>query len=370
MVAGELSGDQIGAKIIRILKKKYPNITIEGVAGPKMQAEGCVNLYPMEALSIIGIFEVIKRFFKIYKIYRGILKYIKKNKPDLYIGIDSPDFNFRIEKKIKKMKIKVIHCVSPSVWAWRPGRVKKIKKFIDTLFVLFPFEKKFYDNHLRAIFIGHHLANSIFNKNQTLKARTLFNIKKEDLVIALLPGSRKNELIRILPIFLSTIKILKEKKYIFSTFIPIASSGLYKLLKPYYKLLNQLDVRVIDKKAQLILQACDYALIASGTATLEAMLYKKPMVVGYKLSTLTSMIVRRMLLIKHFSLPNIIAEKSLVPEHIQENFTAESCAKSIEIYINNPNIVKDIKSEFGKINQSLVENSDIKILKEIMRLLN
>lgn len=370
IVAGELSGDQLGEGVVRILKKKYPNIKIEGIAGPKMIKKGCRTLYPMESLSVMGFIEIIKQMHIILKISLLLLYYIKKQTPDIYIGIDLPDFNLNIENILKKRNIKTIHYVSPSIWAWRESRIIKIKKATNIVFSLLPFEVLFYKkyNHT-AIFIGHPLAKKIPIKENTYYARKIINIKTKKIIIAILPGSRKQEIKRILPIFLYSLMVIKEKKYYFNGVIAVSSKNIIPQIKKHKKIIKDLNIKIVKRNTHNILQASDYALIASGTASLEAMLCKKPMIVGYKMSKTTAYIAKKLIKTKFISLPNIISKERIVPEYVQNDLTVKNCVKTLEFFFKNPIYIKNIKKKFTTIHKRLLENTNQKILKEIEKLL-
>ncbi len=371
LVAGELSGDQLGAGVVRLLRQHYPNAIIEGIGGTQMLGAGLNGLYPIETLSVMGIIEVIKHLPSILKVRRGILQHCKKNPPDIYIGIDAPDFNLPIEAKLKVLGVKTAHYVSPSVWAWRENRIKKIKKATDIVFAILPFEETFYQKHQhKAIFVGHPLANKILLTEDTQSARTYLDITSEHKIIALLPGSRIQELIRILPIFLETLSKIKQKGYQFNALLPVAKKSLYTELDRYKEQFDVLNIRLLDGQAHHVLQACDFSLVASGTATLETMLYKKPMVIGYKVSNITATIVKHMLKTPFFGLPNILANEEVVPEFIQQNFTSENCAGALQRYFDDEHKINTIKQRFTELHKLLIQDADSKVTIEIIKLLN
>ena len=371
LVAGELSGDLLGEGVVRLLKARYPNAIIEGIAGAKMAAAGCKSLYPMDTLSVMGLAEVLKHLPQILKLRKKLLTYLKQNKPDIYIGIDAPDFNLGIEKKLKSQGVKTAHYVSPSVWAWREGRIKKIKKATDVVFAILPFEVGFYQKHQhKAVFVGHPLANKIPLEEQREEVRQLLGVSCEDKLVALLPGSRVQEVERNLPVFLKALEILRKSGKAFNTILPVAKPALKPILDQCIRQLDQLNITLTDGRSHQVLKACDFALVASGTATLETMLYKKPMVVGYRVSAFTAMIVKRLLKIKYVSLPNIIAGDAVIPEHIQENFTPENCAKSLSVYFDDAQEVAKLKSKFIMMHRDLQQNTDQQVVEEITKLLN
>lgn len=374
VVAGELSGDQLGEGLVRLLRQQYPDAIIEGVAGPRMIKAGCNSLYPMEALSVMGIVEIIKHLPQILKVRRGLLKHFQNNRPDIYIGIDAPDFNLPIEEKLKKQGVKTIHYVSPSVWAWRESRIKKIKRATDVVFTILPFEESFYQkHHHKAVFVGHPLAEKI-KLHQTsediVSARKNLALSRQESIIAILPGSRHQEVKQLLPIFLDSLCILQQKGFEFSGVLPVAKPILLLLFKQYDQLLDKLNIKLIHQQADIALQASDIVLVASGTATLEAMLYKKPMVVGYKVSTVTAWLVRRMITTKYVSLPNILANQALVPELLQNNLNAKSCADALQQYLDDPHKVSCLQQEFLRLHHALIANADQKMQTTIVELVS
>ncbi|WP_119328717.1 lipid-A-disaccharide synthase [Cysteiniphilum halobium] len=373
LVAGELSGDQLGAGVVRLLKKYYPNAIVEGIGGEQMIDAGLKSLYPIETLSVMGLFEVLKHLPSILKVRKGILKHCQDNPPDIYIGIDAPDFNLPIEAKLKARGIKTAHYVSPSVWAWREGRMKKIKRATDVVFAILPFEEIFYQKHQhKAIFVGHPLANKIPISEDTISARKQLDIdtNPNKKVIALLPGSRTQEIVRILPVFLQSIAQLKSQGYDFDTLLPVAKKSLYHEVNKHQELIDKLNIQKFDGNAHTVLQACDFAMIASGTATLEAMLYKKPMIIGYQMSKLTAAIVKHMLKTKFVGLPNILADRKVVPELLQENFTANMLTLELQRFFDDQLYIQQIKSTFYTLHKLLMLDTDHKVTDEIINLLD
>lgn len=372
LVAGEPSGDQLGSGVICLLKSYYPDVVLEGIGGKEMIGAGLKSLYPIENLSVMGIKEVLKHLLTILKIRNSIIHYCLKNPPDIYIGIDSPDFNLPVEAKLRAQGIKTAHYVSPSVWAWREWRIKKIKASTDVVFTILPFESNFYKKHQhKAVFVGHPLAKRISMHENIKEARERLSISLNEnkKVLAVLPGSRVQEVKRILPVFLQSILQLKHRGYVFDTLLPVANNNLYSSINKYRKITDKLKIRILDSSSRTILQASDFVLVASGTATLEAMMYKKPMVIGYQVSKFTAAIVKHMLKTDFFGLPNILAGKEIVPEFIQGNFTADHCSQALQKFFTDPDHVKNIKAVFQGLHASLRIDSDYKVVKEIMNLL-
>ncbi|MFT6834224.1 MAG: lipid-A-disaccharide synthase [Francisellaceae bacterium] len=371
LVAGEPSGDQLGEGLVAKLRENYPDAKIEGIAGPLMQSAGCKSLFPMETLSVMGIVEVLKHLPAILKIRFNLLKYLKENKPDIYIGIDAPDFNLPVEKKLKKLGIKVVHYVSPSVWAWRSGRMKSIKAATDVVLSILPFEEKFYkDRGHRAVFVGHPLANKIPLEPNIEKARKLIGLDSDDLIIGLLPGSRLQEVDRLLEPFLEGVQSLKIKlNKNFTVLIPIAKPSLKNKIKEISAGYNDLNIKLIDGNAHIVQEACDYILLASGTAALEAMLYKKPMVMAYKLSAITHRIALLLIKSKFYSLPNILADKPLITELLQYDVNRKRICDELFFLIDNDKKTKELVKEFYVLHKLLTCDADQKSFQVVKSLL-
>ncbi|MCF6766022.1 lipid-A-disaccharide synthase [Thiotrichales bacterium 19S3-7] len=371
LVAGELSGDQLAQGLVAKLKQTYPNAIIEGIGGPLMIEEGLTSLYPIDYLSVMGFVEVIKQLNKILKARFGLLRHFKKHPPDIYIGIDAPDFNLPIEKKLRKRGIKTIHYVSPSVWAWREGRVKGIKKATDSVLAILPFEVDFYHkyNH-RVIFVGHPLANEIpINVESTTEIRAQLQLDSNKLTVAILPGSRHQEVAFLLPVFMEVIRRLKKKYHHCQFVIPLAKASLGVHFEHYEAEFDKLNIHLIEGKSHQALKASDIVLLASGTAALEAMLYKKPMVMAYKLSPITFLFARMLVKIRMFSLPNILAGKMIIPELIQHDATAPKLAEEMIQLIEDKSKQEKLIQTFSELHQRLQKDSDTLALEEVNYLL-
>ncbi len=371
LVAGEPSGDQLGEGLVAKLREAYPNAKIDGIAGPLMQKSGCHSLFPMETLSVMGLIEVLKHLPAILKVRSKLLKYIEETKPDIYIGIDAPDFNLPVEKKIKKLGIKVIHYVSPSVWAWREGRMKTIKAATDAVLAILPFEEDFYKKHNhRAIFVGHPLANKIPLEPDVKTARMKLNIDQDEMIIALLPGSRNQEVERLLEPFLQGLESLKVRiKKKFRVLIPVAKPSLLEKITEISDSYKNINTRLVEGQAHIVLEAADYVLLASGTAALEAMLYKKPMVMAYRLSKATYFIGNLLVNSEFYSLPNLLAGKKLITELIQDQVTRENISDELYELITNKDKTNLIVSQFYALHESLKCDADQKSLQVVKSLL-
>nr|WP_272910216.1 lipid-A-disaccharide synthase [Acinetobacter nectaris] len=346
MVVGEVSGDTLGAELMRQFKSQGIEAIFEGVGGPQMIAEGFRSFYPMETLSVMGIVEVLKDLKALFAIRDGLVEKWTKDPVDVFIGIDAPDFNLRLSKKIKQnnLPIKTVQYVSPSVWAWRQKRVLGIQKTIDLVLCLFPFEKQFYARHaVPAIFVGHPLAKKMPLENDISEAKVDLKLNQDTAYIGLLPGSRRGEVERLAPLVFSAAEILQRDYPDYEYLVPAINekrkTQIAEVLSSY-PLDFQHKVHILDntqtesKIGRQVMAASDIVALASGTATLEGMLLHKPMVTFYKLNWFTYQIAKRMVKIPYFSLPNIIAGKKVIEELVQENATADSLAQALKKLVN------------------------------------
>jgi lipid-A-disaccharide synthase len=333
IVAGESSGDILGAGLIRAIRARRPEATFEGVAGPLMQAAGCKALYPAETLAVMGLVEVLHHLPRLLKVRAHLKQHFISDPPDVFIGIDSPDFNLGLEESLRKQGIPTVHYVSPSIWAWRPKRVFKVGRAADLTLALLPFEPPLYDKHgFKATFVGHPLADSVPAQPDRRALREELHLPQDPPVLALMPGSRRSEVQRLGPVFLETASWLSRQKPGLRFVIPAATPALNQLLKRQVRVLQpDLPVTLVGGHSHEVLGAADAVLLASGTAALEALLLKCPMVVAYKVSSLTYNLVMGLglLKIKNVSLPNLLAERDLVPEFMQARATAEELGPAV-----------------------------------------
>ncbi|MBV6766806.1 lipid-A-disaccharide synthase [Acinetobacter baumannii] len=346
IVVGEVSGDTLGVKLMRSFREQGIDAEFEGIGGPQMIAESFNSYYPMETLSVMGIVEVLKDLKKLFAVRDGLINQWTQHPVDIFIGIDAPDFNLRLSKSIKEknLPIKTVQYVSPSVWAWRQGRVHGIKQSIDLVLCLFPFEKVFYEQYeVPAAFVGHPLAKQLPLENPIQIAKQELGVDETQKHIALLPGSRKGEVERLLPMLLGAANILHTKYPDIQFLIPAINDarkqqieqGVEQLapqLKAKIHILENTDSE--SKIGRMIMNASDIIALASGTATLEAMLMHRPMVTFYKLHWLTYLIAKFLVKIPYYSLPNIIAGKKVIEELIQADATPENLAAEIEKLMN------------------------------------
>ncbi|MFA3146079.1 lipid-A-disaccharide synthase [Acinetobacter baumannii] len=346
IVVGEVSGDTLGVKLMRSFREQGIDAEFEGIGGPQMIAEGFNSYYPMETLSVMGIVEVLKDLKKLFAVRDGLINQWTQHPVDIFIGIDAPDFNLRLSKSIKEknLPIKTVQYVSPSVWAWRQGRVHGIKQSIDLVLCLFPFEKVFYEQYeVPAAFVGHPLAKQLPLENPIQIAKQELGVDENQKHIALLPGSRKGEVERLLPMLLGAANILHTKYPDIQFLIPAINDArkqqieqgveqLVPQLKAKIHILENTDSE--SKIGRMVMNASDIIALASGTATLEAMLMHRPMVTFYKLHWLTYLIAKFLVKIPYYSLPNIIAGKKVIEELIQADATPENLAAEIEKLMN------------------------------------
>jgi len=359
LVAGEASGDILGAGLIKALKKQYPNARFVGIGGPKMIAEGFETLYPMERLSVMGLFEVLGRLRELLKIRKNLFKTLLDMKPDVFIGIDAPDFTLALERKFKDAGIKAVHYVSPSVWAWREKRVFNIKKSVHMVLCLFPFEVAFYHKHgVPAVCVGHTLADAVDLETDTHGARQQLGLAQDRPVMAMLPGSREGEVARLGDVFIDAANLIRQKIPNIQFVIPAANEERKSQLLALLEQKELSGVTLLDGQSREAMAAADTVLLASGTATLEAMLLKKSMVVSYKLSSLTAFFVFRMLKQPFVSLPNLLAGKELVPELLQDNATPEKLASACLKLLQSEDGLKSMQAEFLALHKGIRLNAD------------
>ena len=359
IVAGEASGDLLGSHIIQALKKKRTDIEFVGIAGPKMMSEGALSLFSMERLSVRGYVEVIKHLFSLLRLRRQLLKHFMSNRLDLFIGIDAPDFNFWLERKLKRNGIKTIHYVSPSVWAWRKNRIKKIKNAVSHMLALFPFEPALYHGAgIPVTYVGHPLADILPMEPDTSAAREGLKLKSSALVVAMLPGSRQSEVQQHAELFVKTAKLIYAEYPNAIFLVPLITRETRQIFElAIFHENESLPIQILFGHAHDAMEASDVVIVASGTATLEAALLKKPMVITYRMSEVSWQILKRMRLQPYVGLPNILAEKFIVPELLQDDSTPEKLAEATIKLISDTTYISEIKAEFTKIHFSLKQNS-------------
>ena len=358
LVAGETSGDILGAGLIRTLKKHHPNIKFVGIAGPRMQAEGCQAWYEMEELSVMGIVEVLGRLRRILAIRRDITKRLIDLKPDVFIGIDAPDFNLSLEGKLKQAGIKTIHYVSPSVWAWKQKRVFKIKRNTNLILAFLPFEKAFYDKFdVPCRFIGHKMADDIPLEPDQTAMRQQLGLPVDCQCLALLPGSRHAEVTLLSEPFLKAAQLLRDKFPDLHIVVPLVNGkrrAEFEQIKA--EIAPKLNLQLLDGHAREAMIASNAAILASGTVALECMLAKCPMVVGYKMKAFTFWLAKKLIKTPYVSLPNILAGKEIVPELLQHDCTPENIANHIVPLLKSDN--SELKATFLALHKQIRCNAD------------
>jgi len=331
IVVGEPSGDILGARLAEALIARYPNIQIEGVIGPEMIKVGCLQLCSMDILSVMGLIEPLKRLPQILQMRRWLLRYFLEDPPDLFIGIDSPDFNLSVEKVLHAAGIPTVHYVSPSVWAWRQGRIKNIKKSVDLMLALFPFETKFYEQHDMPVrFVGHPTADDVPIEYDKSLAKTELGFAADDQVVVVMPGSRNSEFKHMLKTYLNAVKICHTAKPNLKFVMPLLYRGHQAYVEFWrQKLIPEIEILYVLGNSYIAMRAANIALVTSGTATLELMLHKIPMVVAYKTNRTTYEIVKRIIKVKYIALPNLLANRAVVQEYIQSAATSENLAAAL-----------------------------------------
>jgi lipid-A-disaccharide synthase len=372
IVAGEASGDLLGSHLIAALKAKRPDIEFVGVAGPKMLAEGAKTLYPMERLAVRGYFEVLKHYWGLVRMRRELARHFIKNPPDLFIGIDAPDFNLGLEKMLRRRGIKTMHYVSPSIWAWRRGRIKKIRRAANHVLCLFPFEKPLYDEAgIPATYVGHPLADMIPLEQSVALARVELKVHQPGLVIALLPGSRQSEIDYMADLFIKTAMQIAMDVPDTQFLVPLVTRETREKFEAaiYRNHAEELPIRILFGHAHMAMAAADGVVVASGTATLEAALLKRPMVIAYRMSAWSWPIMKRMGYLPWVGLPNILAGQTVVPELLQNKATPEALADELLRMIYDKERVADIRTQFTAIHEQLRQNTADKAADAVLEMI-
>jgi lipid-A-disaccharide synthase len=370
VVAGEASGDILGANLIAHLKTLQPNAIFEGIGGPLMEAQGFKTVVPMDRLSVMGLVEVLARLIELLGIRKRLYQSCLDNPPTAFIGIDSPDFNMPLARKLKKSGIPTVHYVSPSVWAWRQKRIFNIKKSVDLMLALFPFELPIYHEHnIPIVCVGHTLADEIPLDSDALEARDTLNLGPiNGPVFGILPGSREGEVSRLAPLFVETMKRIKQKEPDAVFLIPAANAARRVQIESILEGANA-EAILIDGQSRTVMAASDAILLASGTAALEAMLVKRPMVVSYRVNKLTYAIMSRMIKVPYVSLPNLLANEALVPELLQDAATPDNLATRLLQTWRSFNGDKTIQAKYLNLHKMLRKNAGETAAKAIISML-
>lgn len=374
IIAGEQSGDMLGAGLLASLREHYPQMRLIGVGGPRMAEQGLQSLFPIERLSVMGITEVLGRLPELFRLRSYLLGNLLAAKPDICITIDSPDFTLPIAGKLHAAGIKTCHYVSPSVWAWRQGRVKKIKRDIDLMLTLLPFEADFYRQHqVPVAFVGHPLADSLPLEPDTAGARTVLGLAQHKPVLTLLPGSRGGEVKQLLATFFAAAQQVREKIPDLQVVIPAATPERSKQICRFLEQQpaeQRACIRLLQGQSHEAMIAADVVLLASGTASLEAMLLKKPTVVGYRVGLISYWIIKSLATTQYVALPNILAgNEELVPEWIQHQMTADNLARSVLHWFTEDQQRHSLVKRFADIHQQLKQNGNATAAKAVAALL-
>jgi lipid-A-disaccharide synthase len=352
MVAGEASGDFLGAHLIAALRKRGPRLRFAGIGGPRMEGQGFESWFPMEKLAVRGYVEVLRHFFEILSIRRKVEQRMMEARPSLFIGVDAPDFNLGLERRLKRAGIPAVHYVSPSLWGWRGGRMSAIAKSVDKMLVLFPFEEALYrDAGVPVAYVGHPMADETSDEDETAAAREQLKLPAARRIIALLPGSRQSELRYMARCFAETAKLIAARQLAVHFLVPLISRETRAIFEQaiYDAGASDLPLTVLFGHAREAIAACDVALVASGTATLETALARKPMVITYKMASLTARLMARMATVPYAGLPNIIAGEFVVPEILQDDATPENLAQAVLNSLNDPVVSRKLPERLNRM---------------------
>lgn len=371
IVVGEASGDLLAANLMRALRLRHPEVQFEGVAGPEMIAEGCHAMFPAERLSVMGFSEVLGRLGELLRIRKQLAQHFIHHPPDVFIGVDAPDFNLTLERRLKAAGIPTIHYVSPSVWAWRQYRVKKIARSIDMMLTLFPFEADFYREHQVPVrFVGHPLADMIPLHSDTQQAREALGLADAARLVALLPGSRVSEVTRLAPVFLETARRCVEAVPGLQFVVPMVNEQTEQVLRASQAAIcPQLPLTVIRGRSREVMAAADAILLASGTAALEGMLLKRPMVVSYRVSAFTAFLARRLLKVPYVSLPNLLARQLLIKELLQEDAVPDKLVPALLELLQNPVLSAQLQQSFTEIHLALRQDAGTRAAEAVLELM-
>lgn len=370
IVAGETSGDFLAAGLMAELRRRFPQARFEGIGGERMLAEGLTGFHPLEALSVMGLTEVLRHLPRLLAIRRDLLRRLQRSPPDLYIGVDAPDFNLPVERRLRAAGVPTVHYVSPTVWAWRPGRLGKLQAAVDHMLCIFPFEGDFFRTHdLPATFVGHPLADEIPMTPNRAAARAALGLAGAEEVLAVLPGSRLSEVRRLGPVFVEVMRRLQAARPALRFVIPCAGPHLRAELEGQLAQAPGLPLTLLEGRAREALTASTAALVASGTATLEAMLLKRPMVMAYRVSRLTAWIARRSVTIPYFAMPNLIAGRQVIPEFTQDAATAERITPAVQELLEAPEERAELVALFGELHATLRQGASARAADAVAELL-
>jgi lipid-A-disaccharide synthase len=372
LVAGETSGDNLGAHLIEALRARLPGARFAGIPGPRMLAAGCEAWERAEDLAVMGLFEILPHLPRLLRIRRDLLERVRVAKPDVYVGVDFKEFNLRVARRVKERGIRTVQYVSPQIWAWRQGRVKTIGRAVDLVLCLLPFEKRFYDEHgVPAVFVGHPLADQVPLHLDARAARAALGLDTEGTYIALLPGSRHGEVARLSPDFAATVAWLRQQRPELKFVAALANEGAHRTLAAALDAAGVRDrVTLVDGKAQQVMAASDVVLLASGTATLEATLVKRPMVVAYRLSVLTTFLLKTLKLFKapFFAQPNLLAGRQVVPEYFNHEVRPDVLGPAVLAQLERADRDQLVQT-FASIHETLRRDASARAAEAIVELL-
>ncbi|MFL9610048.1 lipid-A-disaccharide synthase [Methylobacillus sp. Pita2] len=369
IVAGEASGDLLGSHLIRALKKQRPDLKFVGIAGPKMIAEGAETLFPMERLSVRGYVEVLRHLPGLLKIRKEVAQHFLDHRPDVFIGIDAPDFNFTLERKLKRQGISTVHYVSPSIWAWRRGKIKKIQQAVSHMLALFPFEPEIYRQAgVPVSYVGHPLADMLPLEPDLEGAREELKLPQDSLVIAMLPGSRQSEVQQLADLYIKTAKLIFAERPDARFLVPLITRETRAIFERalYANEGYDLPVNIMFGHAHQAMEAANAVIVASGTATLEAALIKRPMIITYRMPNLSWQILKRMKYLPYVGLPNVLAGRFIVPELLQHDAVPEKLAATLLQMLNDKSRIADIQTEFRRMHELLRQNTEEKAAQAVL----
>ncbi|HFQ4802927.1 TPA: lipid-A-disaccharide synthase [Vibrio vulnificus] len=369
IVAGELSGDTLGEGFIKAIKAVHPDAEFVGIGGPKMIALGCQSLFDMEELAVMGLVEVLGRLPRLLKVKAELVRYFTENPPDVFVGIDAPDFNLRLELDLKNAGIKTVHYVSPSVWAWRQKRIFKIAKATHLVLAFLPFEKAFYDKfNVPCEFIGHTLADAIPLESDKAPARELLGLEQDKQWLAVLPGSRGSELKMLSQPFIETCKKLQQAFPELGFVVALVNQKRREQFEQAWKeYAPELDFKLVDDTARNVITASDAVMLASGTVALECMLLKRPMVVGYRVNAVTAFLAKLLLKTQYVSLPNILADTELVKEYLQDDCTPDNLFGEVSRLLEGDN--HQMLDKFTEMHHWIRKDADQQAANAVLKLI-
>ncbi len=371
MVAGEASGSILGAGLIHALRDKQPDIQFSGIGGADMIAAGLHNFFDIERLTVMGFIEPLRRLPDLFRIRNHLYRYYTQHKPDVFVGIDYPGFNLNIELKLRKAGIPIVHYVSPSVWAWKQKRIFKIAKATDLVLTLLPFENEIYDRYqVPVTFVGHPLADAIPLQPDKAAARQSLNLEPDTQYVALLPGSRRGELQLLSEPFIAAAELCWQRKKNIKFITSAANALRNKEFQAHVqRLLPNLPIQFFEGRSHDVMAAADVVLLASGTATLETLLFKRPMVIAYRLPNITYQIARRLVKIPYVGMPNLLTQKQTVPEFIQDDATPKNLSNALLDFLDHPEKTQRLQETFLQIHQQLRCNANQRAAEAVLRVI-